>query len=43
LLDVALELSEPPLDTCYLTLRDEPSATALALRKAWLAGERNSP
>jgi predicted metalloprotease with PDZ domain len=38
LLDVEVELVAAPLDTCYLTLRGDATAQALALRNAWLAG-----
>ncbi|MGE5171123.1 MAG: M61 family metallopeptidase [Rudaea sp.] len=38
LLTVDVELAEPPLDTCYLTLREAPDKRAQALRDAWLLG-----
>jgi predicted metalloprotease with PDZ domain len=31
-----LELSSPPLDTCYLTVRTDAAADSIALRRAWL-------
>ena len=37
LINVALELAPPPLDTCYLTLRDEASGPSVELRRSWLA------
>ena len=37
LIDVELELASAPLDTCYLSLRAEASAAAVALRNDWLA------
>ncbi len=36
LLTVDVELAEPPLDTCYLTLREAPGERAQALRDGWL-------
>lgn len=38
LIAVELELAAPPLDTCWLTLRDDASAEAATLRAAWLSG-----
>ena len=38
LIEVELALASAPLDTCYLSLRSEASASAIALRDAWLAG-----
>jgi predicted metalloprotease with PDZ domain len=33
-----VELASPPLDTCWLTLRAEPSSEAAMLRQRWLHG-----
>jgi predicted metalloprotease with PDZ domain len=38
LITVELELAEPPLDTCWLSLRDDAGTEAIALRAAWLKG-----
>ena len=38
LIAVELELAQPPLDTCWLSIRDDASAEAVALRAAWLNG-----
>jgi predicted metalloprotease with PDZ domain len=38
LIAVELELAAPPLDTCWLTLRDDASLEAATLRGAWLSG-----
>jgi len=38
LFSVELELAGAPLDTCYLTLREDAAAGALALRNGWLSG-----
>jgi predicted metalloprotease with PDZ domain len=38
LLTVDVELAEPPLDTCYLTLRETPDERAQGLRDDWLRG-----
>jgi predicted metalloprotease with PDZ domain len=38
LIAVELELAPPPLDTCWLTLRDGVSSEAAQLRAAWLHG-----
>jgi len=38
LIVVELELAEPPLDTCWLSVRDDAAAEAAALRAAWLNG-----
>jgi len=38
LITVELELAEPPLDTCWLSLRDDAGTEAIARRAAWLKG-----
>jgi hypothetical protein len=38
LIDVELEVAQPPLDTCWLGVRNDGSADASALRAAWLNG-----
>jgi predicted metalloprotease with PDZ domain len=38
LIGVEIELASAPLDTCYLTLRENIPEAMLALRNAWLAG-----
>lgn len=38
LIEAEVELAPAPLDTCWLTLRDDADSNALALRDAWLAG-----
>lgn len=35
---VEIELASAPLDTCYLSLQNDATQAALALRSAWLAG-----